>query len=160
MRTKLGMIVILLLALMLTTYSGYLSAQPDISQSWKGSQHSRTWVVFNIPEKEDGFHIEFGDTFRIQGVRSHMQFVPLGALRTRWNRSENSGISLTREGAGGQKLCGKFNLDKHPDTPPKLHHILVEADLNDVNKIFISIKDNEEFGCAGATHGGRAHAEN
>lgn len=160
MKSQFRMIVILLLAVMLMAYSGLLSAKPDISQAWKGSASSRTWTVFEVDDP-GVLHLEVGDTFRIQGVRSPMQLVPLGKLRNKWNREVDSGISLRRHGAGGQRLCGKFDLDNHSGKAPhKQHFIMVEADSDDVNKIFITTSDNTDFECATANHGGRVHAEN
>ena len=161
MKSKLGMVATMLLAGILTTYSGYLSAQADIAQAWKGSTNSRTWVVFDFTNTPpDKFHLEIGDAFRIQGMGSHVQIVPLGKLRTRWNRPENSYIPLNRAGKGKQKLCGRFDLDNHPGKSPQQHFILIEADPSDENKISIIINDDANFGCDKATHGGTAHAQN
>lgn len=163
MKSKLGLIVTLSLFLMLTAYSGYLSAgQPDISHAWKGSDSSRTWVVYEFDgEPPAESHFEIGDTFRIQGVRSNMQFIPLGVLRGRWSHIGASGIALTKKGPNKQKLCGEFPLNNHPNKPPhKPHFIQVTTDLNDENKIWITISDDANFECATASHGGRVHAEN
>ncbi len=160
MKSKLGMIVILLLVLMLTTYSSYVSAKPDISHSWKGSASSRTWVVFKVDEPDE-FHFKVGDAFRIQGVRSNMQLIPLGMLRNRWSHIDSSGIALSKKGSDKQKLCGKFELNNHPGQPPhQPHFIQIEVDPDDENKLFIDIHDDEAYECGTANHGGRVHAEN
>jgi len=163
MKSKLGMIVTLLLTLMLTIYSGYLSAgQPDISHAWKGSVSSRTWVVFETDgAPPDESHFVIGDTFRIQGVRANMQFIPLGKLRSRWSHIGASGFALTKKGPNKQMLCGDLPLNNHPHEPPhKPHFIQVTTDLDDENKIWITMSDDVDFECATANHGGRAHAEN
>jgi len=161
MKSKLGIIVTLLLALMLITYSGYLSAQPDISQSWKGSVSSRTWVIFEFMEEPPPMdHFVIGDSFRIQEVHNRMQFVPLGLLRKRWNRSEGSIIPLSRKGPNKQKLCGDFALDNHPGNSPRQHFIVVDADPDDTNRIFVTITDVEDFKCTNLNHGGKVHAVN
>ena len=160
MKSKLRMTVALLLAFVFMTYSGYLSAKPDISHSWKGSASSRTWVVFKVDEPDE-FHFKVGDAFRIQGVRSNMQLIPLGALRTRWSHIDASGIALSKKGSDKQKLCGKFELNGHPGPPSdNPHFIQIEVNKDDENKLFIDIHDDEAYECGTANHGGRVHAEN
>ena len=162
MKSKLGLIVTLPLAVMLTTYSGDVSANPDISQAWKGERTGRTWTVFKFDgEKPDEFHLQEGDKFQIeQRGSSEIHFVPLKVLRERWDRQEDSFIQL-KKGKKNKKLCGPLHLYNHPgNSSHKQHFIKVEADPDDENKIFITISDDAEFECATANHGGRVHAEN
>lgn len=162
MNNRFGMIVILLLAMTLTTYSCYVSAGSDISQAWKGERTSRTWTVFEfVGEKPDEFHLQEGDKFQIEdrgGSKTH--FVPLKVLRERWDRQEDTFIKLEK-GKKKQKLCGPLNLYNHPgNSSHKQHFIKIETDPDDENKIFITISDDAEFECATANHGGRVHAQN
>jgi hypothetical protein len=162
MKSKLALIVTLPLAVMLTTYSGYVSAKSDISQAWKGERTSRTWTVFEFDgEKPDEFHLQEGDKFQIEARgNSKIHFVPLKVLRKRWGRQEGTSIQLEK-GKKNQKLCGPLNLYNHPgNSSHKQHFIKVEADPGDENKIFITISDDANFECATASHGGRVHAEN
>lgn len=162
MKNRLKMIVMLLLALTLTTYSCYLSADSDISQAWKGERTSRTWTVFEFSEEPpEEFHLQKGDVFRIeQKGPDNIHIIPHEVLRGRWNRAENSSIKLDKKGRGNQKLCGKFKLKNHPGGEHQPHFIVVEADPNNQNIIFIQITDAEGFNCANMTHGGIAHAQN
>lgn len=162
MNNRLGMIVILLLAMTLTTYSCYVSADSDISQAWKGERTSRTWTVYEfIDGPPEEFHLQKDDVFRIEERGpDNIHFIPHEVLRGRWNRNENSSIKLDKKGQGNQKLCGKLKLNNHPGGSHRPHFIVVEADPNDDNKIFIKITDDEGFNCANVTHGGIAHAQN
>jgi hypothetical protein len=162
MKNRLGMIVILLLALTLTTYSCYLSADSDISQAWKGERTSRTWTVYDFEgQPPNKFHLQKDDVFRIEEKGpANIHFIPHGVLRGRWDRDEGSFIKLDKKGQGNNKLCGKLKLKNHPDGAHRTHFIVVEAHPNNKNIILIKITDDEGFSCANVTHGGIAHARN
>ena len=161
MKSKLVMIAAMLLTVMLTTYPEYLNAGSNIEKTWKGSPNSRTWVVSDFPVgPPDDFHLAIGDAFRIQGMGTHIQLVPLKRLAKRWHRSENSFIPLKSKGIGKQKLCGRFDLDLHQEKSPQQHFILIEESPHEENTIVIIITDDNDFDCNKVTHGGTAHAQN
>lgn len=164
MKSKLGMIAILLLAVMLTTYSTYVSAGSDISQAWKGQRTSRTWTVFEfVGAQPDEFHLRTGDIFRIEEKgHDNIHLIPLKSLRGRWKYAENSSIPLNRKGSERQRLCGNFNLDNHPNAgnSNRPHFILIDAHPEDENIIRITISDDLDFNCDEVTHGGVVHARN
>lgn len=175
MKSKLGMITAMLLAMILTTYPKHLSAGTDADSIWRANGNSRTWQVFNADGAE---HMSVEDKFRVQMTNDVIRFIPSYRLRHRWGLKGQLGahvvltpLTFNSETGIETYFCGLFNVEtpehlKEEDGHGLPHGFLIKITEYDTLDITWSDRDPDRLKATTEEqcrflkhHGGIIHAE-
>jgi len=173
MKSKLGLIVTLVLAGVLTLIPFDAISNPKFEKAYKKDDNTKTWVVY-----DPAGHMEVGDKFRVkfQANNKKIQLIPLSALRSKWGHKEKLDflVDLSDE---EKYLCGMTKIktsDHENDTNDKVGHgqwhgFVIKVITDSVLEITWSKQSFGELtgekrktmcqATSEQSHGGTAHAE-